>query len=72
MAIGSFVILLLLSLVAFGAPLIAPHDPYDTTTIDIMDAEIPPVWMDNANTSFMLGTDAQGRDMLSTMRNNFV
>jgi len=66
-AMGSFVVLALLSLAAFGAPLVAPHDPYDTTTIDIMDSEIPPVWMENADAKFLLGTDAQGRDMLSTM-----
>lgn len=66
-AMGSFLVLLVLALTAFGAPLIAPHDPYDTTTIDIMDSELPPVWMDNADQNFILGTDAQGRDMLSTM-----
>ena len=66
-AMGSFIVLAMLALSAFGAPVIAPHDPYDTTTIDIMDSEIPPVWMDNADQKFLLGTDAQGRDMLSTM-----
>lgn len=66
-AMASFVTLAILTLAAFGAPVIAPHDPYDTTTIDIMDAELPPVWLDNADQKFLLGTDAQGRDMLSTM-----
>jgi peptide/nickel transport system permease protein len=66
-AMGSFAVLACLTLAAFGAPLIAPHDPYDTTTIDIMDSEIPPAWMDGANPDFLLGTDSQGRDMLSTM-----
>jgi peptide/nickel transport system permease protein len=66
-AIGSFALLVLLALAAFGAPLIAPHNPYDTTTIDIMDSELPPVWLDGSDPSFLLGTDAQGRDMLSTM-----
>jgi peptide/nickel transport system permease protein len=64
---SSFVVLAVLTLSAFGAPVIAPHDPYDTTTINIMDSEIPPVWMDGGDKSFTLGTDAQGRDMLSTM-----
>ena len=59
--------LTLLCLAAFGAPWIAPHNPYDTTTINIMDAEMPPVWMANGSSDFSLGTDAQGRDMLSTM-----
>ncbi len=66
-AMGSFIILTLLTLSAFGAPVIAPHDPYDTTTINIMDSEIPPMWMENGDQNFSLGTDAQGRDMLSTM-----
>ncbi|SFJ59488.1 peptide/nickel transport system permease protein [Desulfomicrobium apsheronum] len=66
-AMSSFVVLTVLALSAFGAPVIAPHDPYDTTTINIMDSELPPVWMDGGDKSFTLGTDAQGRDMLSTM-----
>ncbi|PKN43513.1 MAG: ABC transporter permease [Deltaproteobacteria bacterium HGW-Deltaproteobacteria-18] len=66
-AMSSFVVLAVLALSAFGAPVIAPHDPYDTTTINIMDSEIPPVWMDGGDKNFTLGTDAQGRDMLSTM-----
>ncbi len=66
-AMGSFLILAVLTMTAFGAPVIAPHDPYDTTTINIMDSELPPVWMENADQNFVLGTDAQGRDMLSTM-----
>jgi len=66
-AMGSFAILAVLTLTAFGAPVIAPHNPYDTTTINIMDSEIPPVWMEGGEKQFTLGTDAQGRDMLSTM-----
>ena len=66
-AMGSFAILTFLTLAAFGAPVIAPHNPYDTTTINIMDSEIPPVWMEGGEQNFTLGTDAQGRDMLSTM-----
>ena len=64
---GSFAILTVLTLSAFGAPVIAPYNSYDTTTINIMDAELPFVWMDGAESAFPLGTDAQGRDMLSTM-----
>lgn len=67
LAVGSFVCLLFLLVVSFGAPLIAPHNPYDTTTIDVMDSELPPIWMPNSDSRFLLGTDSQGRDMLSTM-----
>lgn len=67
LAVGSFFILLFLMIVSFGAPLIAPHNPYDTSTIDILDSELPPIWMKNGDSRFLLGTDSQGRDMLSTM-----
>ncbi|MFO7494090.1 MAG: ABC transporter permease [Desulfobacterales bacterium] len=67
MAIGSFLCLAILVVVSFGAPLIAPHNPYDSSTIDIMDSEMPPFWLDQSDARFLLGTDSQGRDMLSTM-----
>lgn len=67
MAVGSFFILLFLVIVSFGAPIIAPHNPYNTSTIDILDSELPPIWLKNGNSRFLLGTDSQGRDMLSTM-----
>ncbi|MEM7239055.1 MAG: ABC transporter permease, partial [Pseudomonadota bacterium] len=59
-------------LVSFGAaafaPLVAPHDPFDLVTIDLLDASLPPAW-DGAegDPRFMLGTDDQGRDVLSTI-----
>ena len=52
---------------SFFAPLLAPYDPYDPIQIDIMDSEIPPVWMEAGDQRFMLGTDAQGRDLFSTI-----
>jgi peptide/nickel transport system permease protein len=42
-------------------------DPYNAVNIDIMNSEIPPVWMEEGSSEFLLGTDNQGRDMLSTM-----
>ncbi len=66
-AVVSFSILMALVGCSLLAPLISPHDPYDTATIDIMNAEIPPMWMDGGDKSFFLGTDIQGRDLLSTM-----
>jgi peptide/nickel transport system permease protein len=67
MAVVSFMVLLVLVVASFGAPLLAPHDPYDSTTIDIMDSELPPIWMPEGDARFLLGTDSQGRDMFSTM-----
>lgn len=66
-AIASFLLLIAMIVIAFCAPLLAPHNPYDLATIDIMDAELPPVGMSGAESRFLLGTDEQGRDMLSTM-----
>jgi peptide/nickel transport system permease protein len=66
-AMVSFSILLTLVLISFSAPLTAPFDPYDPLQIDIMDSDIPPTWSDNGDERFLVGTDAQGRDMLSAM-----
>jgi len=52
---------------AIFAPLVAPHDPFDLASIDLLDSEIPPVWLANGDPRFLLGTDDQGRDILSTM-----
>ena len=49
------------------APWLAPHKPFDLTTVDLLDAFIPPVWMADGDPRFLLGTDDQGRDMLSTI-----
>jgi peptide/nickel transport system permease protein len=66
-ALTSFIIFFVLVTVSFLAPVIAPFDPYDTTTIDIMDSEIPPSWMAEGEEKFFLGTDNMGRDLFSTM-----
>lgn len=64
---ASFLVLLIMVVLSFSAPLIAPYDPYDPAQIDIMDSEMPPAWQAEGDPRFALGTDAQGRDMLSTM-----
>ena len=66
-AIMSFVVLLVLAIISILAPVIAPYNTYDTATFDIMDAEMPPSWMEGGSEMFLLGTDIQGRDLLSTM-----
>ena len=58
----------ILFFVAAGfAPWIAPHDPFDPATLDLMDARTPPAWLELGQSTFLLGTDDQGRDMLSAM-----
>jgi peptide/nickel transport system permease protein len=49
------------------APLIAPHDPYDLASLSLLDATDPPAWLKDGNWSYPLGTDNQGRDVLSTI-----
>jgi peptide/nickel transport system permease protein len=66
-AIISFVVLAMLAVISILAPVIAPYNTYDTATFDIMDAETPPTWMEGGSELFLLGTDIQGRDLLSTM-----
>ncbi|WP_157371953.1 ABC transporter permease [Vibrio sp. MEBiC08052] len=66
-AMFSFAVFLTFVVVALLSPLIAPTNPYDLTSLDIMDSEIPPSWMPDGDSRFLLGTDDQGRDILSTM-----
>ncbi len=66
-AIVSFIVLSILVLICILAPVLAPHNTYDTSTFDIMDGETPPSWMEGGNEQFLFGTDIQGRDLLSTM-----
>jgi peptide/nickel transport system permease protein len=49
------------------APLIAPHDPYDLRTLELINADLPPAWQERGDRRFLLGTDDQGRDILSTI-----
>lgn len=52
---------------AVFAPWVAPHNPFDLTTLDLSDARLPPAWSDGGSTKYLLGTDDQGRDILSTL-----
>lgn len=66
-AVVSMIVFLMIAVASFLAPLIAPYDPYDPGSIDIMNSEYPPVWIDGALPEFILGTDDQGRDLWSTI-----
>jgi len=66
-AMLSFALFLTFLIAALFAPLIAPTDPYDLTSIDLMDSELPPSWLEEGDVRFLLGTDDQGRDILSTI-----
>jgi peptide/nickel transport system permease protein len=49
------------------AGLVAPHDPFDLTTLVLGDARLPPAWVAGGSRNYFLGTDDQGRDILSTL-----
>ncbi|TAK43039.1 MAG: ABC transporter permease [Betaproteobacteria bacterium] len=49
------------------APWIAPHDPFDLARLSLNDAFSPPAWASGGNARYLLGTDDQGRDVLSTI-----
>lgn len=66
-AVLAGVLLAIVGLAAFFAPLIAPHDPFDLASFDILDAELPPLWQADSDPRFILGTDAQGRDLFSAI-----
>jgi len=52
---------------AFLAPWIAPHDPFDVSTLNLWDSELPPAWAEGGDPRYLLGTDNQGRDVLSAI-----
>ena len=64
--IGLGVTLLLFGL-AFAAPWISPQNPYDPAQLELINSNLPPLWSPDGQTPFLLGTDDQGRDVLSAV-----
>jgi peptide/nickel transport system permease protein len=52
---------------ALFAPWIAPHNPFDLRTLNLLDALAPPAWIEGGKAQYLLGTDDQGRDVLSAI-----
>ena len=67
MAIAAAVIALLCAVFAVFAGVLAPHNPMDLAKLDLMDARLPPAWMAEGSAKYLLGTDDQGRDLLSAL-----
>ena len=67
MAMLAAVIALLCIVVSLFAPWVSPHDPFDLATLNLSDARLPPVWIEGGDKRFLLGTDDQGRDILSAL-----
>ncbi len=59
--------LVILLLACVFADVVAPHTPFDPATISILDNNYPPAWFVGGDPRFFLGSDMQGRDVLSTM-----
>ena len=66
-AVFGLSLLAIIVLLAVFAPLVSPQDPYDLAQLDITDARLPPGAPSPAGGTFWLGTDDQGRDMLSAI-----
>ncbi|MFG6441608.1 ABC transporter permease [Roseateles sp. LKC17W] len=52
---------------ALFAGWVAPHNPFDLATLELMDSLKPPAWVEGGDARFLLGTDGQGRDILSAL-----
>ena len=52
---------------AVFAPWLSPHQPFDLATLDLNDSLLPPAWSAEGRFAYLLGTDDQGRDVLSTI-----
>jgi len=67
LVVAAALVTLLIAAAALLAPVIAPHNPYDLKSLSLLDANTPPAWVDGGERKYLLGTDDQGRDILSTI-----
>jgi peptide/nickel transport system permease protein len=66
-AVVALGVVALISALAIAAPLISPQNPYDLANLVLMDARRPPGFVGSKGFTHWLGTDAQGRDLLSAI-----
>jgi len=66
-AIGAAIVAFVCLFCALFANWVAPHNPFDLATLDLSDARLPPAWIEDGRSNFVLGTDDQGRDILSAL-----
>ncbi|MEM7696029.1 MAG: ABC transporter permease [Pseudomonadota bacterium] len=64
--VAAFVTFVVFFCAAF-APIVAPHDPFDLASLSLLDSLTPPAWETMGNPAYLLGTDDQGRDLLSAI-----
>ena len=65
--VASAIVAAICILGAVAAPLIAPHNPFDLASLNLSDAFKPPSWNEEGAREYVLGTDDQGRDVLSAI-----
>jgi len=66
-AMAAALVALACLLAAVFAGWVSPHDPFDLTRLELLDARLPPAWAPDGSANYPLGTDDQGRDMLSAV-----
>ena len=68
LAMAGLALLVVIALVAIAAPIVSPQNPYDLAQLDVMDSKLPPgEHSTSTGRTYWLGTDDQGRDMLSAI-----
>jgi peptide/nickel transport system permease protein len=66
-AVGAFVVAFLLIFCSVFAHWVAPLNPFDLATLNLLDASKPPAWLEGGESKFIFGTDDQGRDVYSAI-----
>ena len=66
-AIGAALVALICIFCSVFAGFVAPHNPFDLVTLELSDARLPPAWYPEGSSKYLLGTDDQGRDILSAL-----
>jgi peptide/nickel transport system permease protein len=67
LTIVATLVVIAFALIALLAPWLATQNPFDPGALDILDARLPPAWVEGGSLKHPLGSDSQGRDVLSTI-----
>ncbi len=67
MAIAAAIVAGVCVFCAVFANVVAPYNPFNLATLELSDAFLPPAWLEGGNSKYLLGTDDQGRDILSAL-----
>ena len=66
-AMAAAIVALICIFCSVFAGFVAPHNPFDLSTLELSDARLPPAWSAGGSSKYLLGTDDQGRDILSAL-----